>query len=118
MIVSDSQTCVRIVIAVKPPRLDVMFSYYDTDGDDSVSANELETAGRRVALRQLSRQCRVPDLMTFEDTVVDKRLSRSEFYAAFSKCRTRRSKYGLPAGPRLPDSRSDWQLRKDASPHD
>ena len=63
----------------------IMFNYYDLNGDEKLTEEDLDEIERRDHLDKLSRFCRLADLLTFNDREEDGSITLTEFYSAFSK---------------------------------
>lgn len=62
-----------------------MFSYYDRDFDDYLQKEDLEQIEMNEHFEKLSASCILMDIMRFEDSAKDGKLSIEEFFEAFSK---------------------------------
>ncbi|XP_065160651.1 follistatin-related protein 5-like [Atheta coriaria] len=63
----------------------IMFSHYDTNNNGNLEASELSEIGNQEHLDSLSNGCTLPNMIHYEDTDHDGKLSINEFYVAFSK---------------------------------
>uniref|UniRef100_T1IVU0 Follistatin-related protein 5 n=1 Tax=Strigamia maritima TaxID=126957 RepID=T1IVU0_STRMM len=62
----------------------IMFSHYDQNNDGILEEEELITVAESEYLNKLSNACRLADIVVFDDTDHDGRISLNEFYVAFS----------------------------------
>ena len=62
-----------------------MFNYYDINTDQLLSEAELIDIEHRDHLEKLSQNCHLVDLLTFDDSDRDLRISMEEFYHALRK---------------------------------
>lgn len=63
----------------------IMFSHYDTDGNKFLDEDELRHITKVEHLENLSNGCVLSDMLIFDDSNNDRKLSTHEFYQAFNK---------------------------------
>uniref|UniRef100_A0A6P7FSV5 Follistatin-related protein 5-like isoform X1 n=1 Tax=Diabrotica virgifera virgifera TaxID=50390 RepID=A0A6P7FSV5_DIAVI len=63
----------------------IMFSHYDRNNNGNLEATELNEMYIQERLETLSRGCSLSDMILYDDTDHDGKLSINEFYVAFSK---------------------------------
>ncbi|CAH1795561.1 unnamed protein product [Owenia fusiformis] len=68
--------------------VNIIFNYYDLDGNEKVDKVELYNIEHRNHLERLSQLCQLPDMLTFFDTMEPKgAISIDEMYKAFNVSR-------------------------------
>ncbi|XP_057664949.1 follistatin-related protein 5-like [Diorhabda carinulata] len=63
----------------------IMFSHYDRNNNGNLEATELNEISAQERLDTLSKGCSLSNMIQFDDTDHDGKLSINEFYVAFSK---------------------------------